>query len=182
LGKSGNKWEWILSLHQQPTESVKQYQFTGEYECKLDAKGRLKLPAAIIKQMGGDGNLKFTINRGFEKHLMLYPDDVWEMKTKEINQLNIYSTQQRQAIRYFYRGATELVMDGAERVNLPGSLMEYAGIDKDVILFAYQNQIEIWAKDRYLQMLDNEPEEFGSIAEAIFNGMKSLNNPNDMLP
>jgi MraZ protein len=154
-------------LTQQPTVSVKQYNFTGEYECKLDAKGRLKLPAAIIKQLGGRENLMFTVNRGFEKHLMLYPNDVWEIKTNEINQLNIYSTQERQAIRYFYRGATELEMDAAERVNLPGSLLDYAGIDKDVILFAYQNQIEIWSKDKYDEMLDTEPVDFDAIANII---------------
>ena len=170
MGKCGNQF-YLCFINQQ--NSVKQYKFTGEYECKLDAKGRLKLPTAIIKQIGGDGNLKFTINRGFEKHLMLYPNDVWEMKTNEINQLNIYSTQQRQAIRYFYRGATELEMDASERVNLPGSLMEYAGIDKDVVLFAYQNQIEIWAKDKYDQMLGEEPDDFASIAEDIFKGMRS---------
>ncbi|MBK9256947.1 MAG: division/cell wall cluster transcriptional repressor MraZ [Saprospiraceae bacterium] len=149
---------------------MKQYQFTGEYECKLDAKGRLKIPAAIVKQLGGDENFRFTINRGFEKHLMLYPNDVWEMKTKEINQLNIYNTQQRQALRYFYRGATELEMDAAERINLPGTLMDYAGIDKDVVLFAYQQQIEIWAKDKYEAMVGDEPEDFASIAENIFGG------------
>lgn len=160
----------------QPTESVKEYRFTGEYECKLDAKGRLKLPAAIIRKFGGDENLRFTINRGFEKHLMLYPNDVWEMKTKEINQLNIYSTQQRQAIRYFYRGATEMEMDAAERINLPGSLMEYAGIDKDVMLFAYNNLIEIWAKDKYIEMMDNEPENFGIISEDIFNKFRPVSN------
>lgn len=159
---------------------MKQYHFTGEYECKLDAKGRLKLPTAIIKQAGGGENLSFTVNRGFEKHLMLYPNDVWELKTREINQLNIYSTQQRQAIRYFYRGATSLEMDAAERINLPGSLMEYAGIDKDVVLFAYQNQIEIWAKDKYEAMLDSEPEDFGSIAEAIFGGIRPLGNDADL--
>jgi len=158
---------------------VKQYRFTGEYECRLDAKGRLKLPAAIIKQIGGDENLRFTVNRGFEKHLMLYPNDVWEMKTREINQLNIYSTQQRQAIRYFYRGATELEMDAAERVNLPGSLLEYAGIDKDVVLFAYQNQIEIWAKEKYDEMLDQEPNEFSAIAESIFGGIRPLTGSDD---
>lgn len=180
MGKSGKKWETYLSLPYQPTESVKQYQFTGEYECKLDAKGRLKLPAAIVKQIGGDENLKFTINRGFEKHLMLYPNDVWEVKTNEINQLNIYSTQQRQAIRYFYRGATELEMDTAERINLPASLLEYAGIDKDVVLFAYQNQIEVWAKDKYEEMLNSEPDDFATIAESIFGGIKPSNQSNDL--
>lgn len=155
---------------------MKEYRFTGEYECKLDAKGRLKLPTAILKQLGGDENLKFTINRGFEKHLMLYPNDVWVLKTKEIDQLNIYSNQARQAIRYFYRGATELEMDSAERINLPSSLMEYAGINKDVVLFAYQNQIEIWSKEKYDTMMNEEPEEFASIAEAIFSGIKSNQN------
>lgn len=137
------------------------------------------MPAAIIKQIGGDENLRFTVNRGFEKHLMLYPNDVWEMKTREINQLNIYSTQQRQAIRYFYRGATELEMDAAERINLPGSLLEYAGIDKDVVLFAYQNQIEIWAKEKYDDMMGQEPDEFAAIAEEVFSRIKPLDNPDD---
>jgi MraZ protein len=169
LGKSGKKWELVLPLCYQPTESVKTYQFLGEYDCKLDAKGRLKMPSALLKQISGDENLKFVINRGFEKHLMLYPIDVWEMKTKEINQLNIYIAQQRQAIRYFYRGATELEIDTSERINLPDSLMEYAGIDKDVVLYAYQNQIEIWSKDKYEEMLANEPDDFTQLAEMNFN-------------
>lgn len=146
---------------------MKEYNFTGEYECRLDAKGRLKLPAALIKQLGGGSDLKFTINRGFEKHLMLYPNDVWEQKTKQINQLNIYSTQQRQAIRFFYRGATELAMDSSERINLPSTLMDYAEIGQDVMLFAYQNQIEVWSKDSYAASLDMESVDFDAIADLL---------------
>lgn len=143
---------------------MKDYQFKGEFECKLDAKGRLKMPSALLKKLNDDENQKFTINRGFETHLMLYPNDVWEVKAKEINQLNIYNTQERQVIRYFHRGATELELDGSQRINLPASLMNYAGIDKDVILFAYNNQIEVWAKDKYEEMLAEEPADFSTIA------------------
>lgn len=153
---------------------MKTYQFLGEYDCKLDAKGRLKMPSALLKQIGGDENLKFVINRGYEQHLMLYPIEVWEIKTKEINQLNINIAQQRKAIRYFYRGATELEVDSSERINLPGSLMEYAGIDKDVMLFAYQNQIEIWAKDKYEAMIEEEPDDYVQLAEVNFNVNKPL--------
>ena len=67
-------------------------------------------------------------------------------------------------------------MDAAERINLPGSLMEYAGIDKDVVLFAYQNQIEIWSKEGYESMLDSEPDDFSAIAESIFGGIRPLGN------
>lgn len=153
---------------------MKTYKFTGEFECKLDAKGRLRIPSNIIKQLDLDENRSLILNRGFEKHLMLYPKDVWEAKTLEIDQLNIYNTKQRQAIRYFYRGATELEIDAVERINLPNTLMNYAGIDKDVVLFAYQNVIELWSKAGYEEMLKNEPEEFAVIAEQIFSGD---NNP-----
>ena len=84
------------------------YQLTGEYECKIDAKGRIKMPANLAcGNSGTDGAYEFMVNRGFENHLMLYPKDVWDEKTKELNQLNIYIKKNRQAVRYFYRGATQ---------------------------------------------------------------------------
>jgi MraZ protein len=100
---------------------------------------------------------------------MLYPNEVWEQKTKQIDQLNIYSTKQRQAIRFFYRGATELTMDSSERINLPASLMEYAGITQDVMLFAYQNHIEVWSKESYAASLDIESVDFDAIADVLGN-------------
>ena len=143
----------------------------GEYECKMDAKGRLRLPTALIKQIGSGDNLIFTVNRGFEKNLMLYPKDVWEAKTKEINQrLNNYNKKHRAFIRYFYRGASELILDAADRVLLPKSLIEHAELQKEVILFAYQEQIEIWSKDHYLAELNSEPDDFSDLADEVFGG------------
>ena len=143
------------------------YHFTGEYDCKIDAKGRVRLPSALVRQIGG-ANQSFTVNRGFEQHLIMYPKEVWDRKTKEINQLNIYKKQHRQVIRYFYRGATEVNLDKADRVLLPKSLLEYAGIQGEVVLFAYQDQIEIWSKKHYERMIDQEPEDFSSIADQVF--------------
>jgi len=147
---------------------VKSYQLTGEYECKLDAKGRLRLPSSLIRQIGHNGVLEFAINRGFEKHLMMYPKDVWEGKTKKINQLNIYNTKERQALRYFYRGASMIFMDSADRILIPSALIEYSGLKKDVILFSYHEQIELWDKKKYLDMLNDEPDSFADIADDIF--------------
>ncbi|MFT4565480.1 MAG: MraZ protein [Saprospiraceae bacterium] len=142
---------------------------TGEYDCKIDSKGRVRLPSGLVRQLGGS-KASFTVNRGFEKHLIMYPKEVWERKTNEINQLNIYNTQHRQVIRYFYRGATELQLDSADRILLPKGLVEFAGIQKDLVLFAYLDQIEIWAKDKYEEMTDQEPEEFSIIANQVFGG------------
>ena len=147
------------------------FQLTGEYECKMDQKGRFKLPAGLIRQLGGAGSLSFVVNRGFEKCLMLYPKQIWDKKTEEVNRLNIYIPKQRQFVRYFYRGATEVATDTAERLLVPKNLGEYASLGKEIMLFAYHEQIEIWAKERYAEMLNNEPEEFSALAAEVFGSI-----------
>ncbi len=141
-------------------------QLLGEYECKIDPKGRMRLPSDLISQLGEDART-FVVNRGFEKCLMLYPEKVWENITSEINQLNLYNKKNRDFVRYFYRGAQKITPDSADRVLIAKRLMEYAGVDKEVILSAYNDRIEIWAKDQYDQMLDDEPDDFSDLAEDV---------------
>lgn len=151
------------------------YKLTGEYECKVDSKGRVRLPSTLVKQVPLI-ELGFTLNRGFEKHLILYPKEVWDKKTTEIDRLNIYNKKHRQAIRYFYRGATELKLDSSDRILMPKSLIEYAGISGELILFAYQSQIEIWSKENYEKMLGDEPDDFSEIADDLFDFSIDPNN------
>ncbi|MBK7340613.1 MAG: division/cell wall cluster transcriptional repressor MraZ [Saprospiraceae bacterium] len=144
------------------------YDLTGEFEVKLDDKSRLRLPAQLMKQLAPNVSGKLVLNRGFEKCLLLYPADVWAEKTKEVNQLNTYNAKKRAFVRYFYRGATTVLPDANDRILLSKSLMEHAGIDQEVILLAYNNQVEVWSKGTYLAMVAQEPENFSDLAEEIF--------------
>ena len=63
-------------------------QFLGEFECKLDAKGRMMLPMGLRKQVHPDALEKFVLNRGFESCLAMYPMNEWQAISAEINQLN----------------------------------------------------------------------------------------------
>ncbi len=99
----------------------------GEYECKLDEKGRLMLPAGLKKQLPPKEQKKFVVNRGFEKQLNLYPHKEWEKITAQINELNLFVKQNREFVRKFNNGATEVEVDGSGRVLLPKALMQYAG-------------------------------------------------------
>lgn len=142
-------------------------QLLGEYECKIDPKGRLRMPTDLVSQLGEGQSHSFVVNRGFEKCLMLYPEPVWERITNEINQLNLYNKKNRDFVRYFYRGAQKLEMDSADRILVTKRLLEYAGIDKDVILSAYNDRIEIWAQDQYDALMDEEPDDFSDLAEDV---------------
>ena len=140
----------------------------GEYECKLDGKSRLLFPAALKKQIPAiEEEYRFVLNRGFEQCLTLHTREVWNTIIEDVNLLNDYVQKNRELKRYFYRGATELLLDSANRLLLPKPLLEYAGIERDMVLFAYSNKIEIWDSKKYKTLLTDEPEDFARLAEEV---------------
>lgn len=145
-------------------------QFLGEYECKVDAKGRMRLPSQLMRQLDGLAQDGFVMNRGFEKCLTLYPKAEWDRITKELSQLNQYVKKNRAFVRYFLRGATELTIDSSDRILLKKALKEYAGVNKDVVIAGYFNKIEIWAAEEYGDLLEDEPMDFANLAEEVMGG------------
>ena len=141
--------------------------FLGEFDCKLDAKGRMVIPSSLKKQLPEAEAEGLVINRGFEKHLVVYTRKEWNIISDELSKLNTYEPKNREFLRYFTRGASELSLDSANRVLLPKQLMEYAGIQADVTLLCQFNKIEIWAKEAYETHLDNEPENFAALAQEV---------------
>jgi len=142
-------------------------QLYGEYECSVDDKGRLKLPSALLRNVGGNPPYKFFVNRGFEKCLMLYPEKVWDRIVEKVNNLNSFVTEERNFVRYFFRGLRDVATDSAERILLPKPLLEFAGIQKEVVLFGYMDRVEIWDKAAYYEWADIEPDNFAQLADRL---------------
>jgi len=108
-----------------------------------------------------------VINRGFKKYLVVYTKQEWDKKLDELSKLNQYESKNIEFIRYFTRGATELSVDAAGRVNLPQLLLDYAGIENDVVLTCQINKIEVWDRKAYNAMIDSEPDNFAALAEEV---------------
>lgn len=143
-------------------------QLTGEFDCKLDAKGRMALPAALKRQLPEAELEGLVVNRGFEKHLVFYTKGEWSKTMAKLAKLNRYKAKNRQFIRTFTRGHTELSLDGAGRVLLPKALLEYAGIENEVVLLCQIDRIEVWAKEAYLKLWESEDtEDFAALAEEV---------------
>jgi MraZ protein len=144
-------------------------QLLGEFDCKLDAKGRLMVPSSLKKQLPAVEQEGLVINRGFEKHLVIYPRKVWERKVEELSKLNQYEEKSRQFIRLFTRGATELTLDATGRVNLPKSLLESVGISNntELVLACQFDKIEVWSKTAYEAIFDEDPANFAALAEQV---------------
>lgn len=175
-----NCGDFCLYLHSK-TNQLSTTNLIGEFECRLDEKSRIILPAALKKQISPEAQDKFVINRGFEGCLVLFPHDVWKETTDNINKLNLFVKDNRRFVRFFYNGATELTLDSQNRLLLPKSLLGFAAIEKEVILFAYSDRIEVWDKSTYQQLLSKEPEDFALLAEKVM-GKHDRSDAIDELP
>ncbi len=134
----------------------------------MDSKGRLKLPKDLMGELSSNVSFPLIVNRGMDEHLMMYPGDVWEKKTKKIKQLKIGGRKKMEVIRYFYRGASKLTLDSVERVLLPKFLIDYAKLEKDVVLNCIGDQIEVWNADIYDDSITTEPEVDDNILGLVY--------------
>ena len=141
--------------------------FIGEYECKVDAKGRLLVPSGLRKQFSPEAEGKLFVKRGIERCLELYQKHDWESVSEKVSSLNQFVKKNRVFARKFISGATQLELDSVGRINLPNGLLEYAGVEKELVLFAYGNKIEIWDKAAYDSELEMSDDDFAGLAEEV---------------
>jgi MraZ protein len=143
------------------------YDLLGEYYVTLDAKGRFRLPSGLLNRLGDRDTLKFVVNRGFDHCLTLYPKPVWDVIKTEVDALNKFNRKNLQFTRLFYRGATEIVPDSADRLLLPKQLLAWAKAEKSLVLNALNDRIEIWAEAEYEELLSGELEDYSTLAEQV---------------
>ncbi len=143
----------------------------GTYPCKADPKGRVKIPAALAKQLAGARQQAFVIKRAvFQPCLELYSLEEWNGLMDKLNKLNRFKKKNNDFIRRFTAGVKVVELDATDRLLIPRDLALIAGIQKTVVLSAAVNIIEIWDKDRYEKAIDEAAVDFAALAEEVMGG------------
>lgn len=141
---------------------------TGTYDCKVDAKGRLMMPAAIKKQLASVLQDGFVIRRSvFQKCLELYPMLEWQVLMKKMNKLNKFKKKNNDFIRRFTAGAKIVEVDVNGRLLVPKDLTVFANISKHIVVASSINIIEIWDKDLYEDAINDATVDFAELAEEV---------------
>ncbi len=130
----------------------------GEYFCKVDSKGRVRMPGKLLTQFHPDFRDKFVINRGFEQHLNIYPKNVWDRISAQLNKLSGLDPGAIRAQRFMLAGSAVLDLDSADRLLISKQQKMYAGIEKQVVLLAYKNKVEVWNEGLYLENFVKVPD------------------------
>ena len=143
----------------------------GEYDCKVDVKGRFMFPVDLRKQLGSTFEKGFVINRNLhQKCLVLYPSAEWERINKKLTRLNRLIKANDIFVRKFTGGATGIDPDNSGRVLLPKPLAEYAAIGTDMKVLGSNNVIELWDRQVYEDFL-NQDINIEKLAEEVLGGI-----------
>lgn len=142
--------------------------FIGTYECKIDDKGRVKIPSPLIGQLNDFSTQPFVVKRSvFQNCLEVYPMSGWEKLMEKINRLNRFVKKNADFIRMFTAGVKTVELDKTGRIQIAKDLVLFANLEKDVVLTSAGELIEIWDKEAYEAVISTNESDFASLAEEV---------------
>ncbi len=100
------------------------------FERKLDDKRRLTIPTELRSEFSAG----VVVTRGFGNYLHLYPQDVWDREVETALAGSILDERVADLNVRFRRGKTAAELDQKQgRVTIEQHLLDYAGIDRELI-------------------------------------------------
>ena len=118
--------------------------FFGSYRYIVDEKFRVNIPSKFRKALPPEADDTFIITVGPEKCLLAIPVSEWTEIEKTLPRFTFGNENLRKFVRLFYNNSCESKCDRQGRITISPKLLEYAGIDKEVVIAGSKNIIEIW--------------------------------------
>ena len=149
----------------------------GTYQCKIDFKGRIKIPAPLQKQLLNFLSKPFVIKRSvFNKCIEIYPLEEWNIIVNQVNSLNRFVKKNNDFIRLFNAGVKLVDLDSNHRVLVSKDLLQFADIDKNIVLSSSVNMIEVWDREKYENKLLTSTPDFSKLAEEVMGDINKHQN------
>jgi len=138
----------------------------GEYRHNLDEKGRLIIPAKFREEIGNS----FIVTKGLDGCLFVYSLAEWDKIMSKLKTLSFTKKDARTFTRFFLASASVCEFDRQGRINLVNTLTLYAGIKKECVIIGVNDRLEIWAVDKYENLMAENIEQLDEISENLFDG------------
>lgn len=141
--------------------------FKGQAEYSVDSKGRVAVPAKMRNAMNPEAKGSFTMTRGIDRCIFVYPQDRWSEMESELSELNMYNRESLKFVRLIMRWADDATLDGQGRITLSRPLVEFAGLEDRALIIGAFDHIEIWNPDEFDKYLNDEQPEYETLAERV---------------
>ena len=113
----------------------------GKFAAKLDEKNRLFVPSKLRAELGDNFYVTLGVNCG-HRCLTVYTASEWQTLSDNYNALSI--SQRAGATSLIFMNAVQCNPDKQFRFGLTQFLLDYAGIQREVMIVGRAGQAEIW--------------------------------------
>ena len=137
--------------------------FFGEFEYKIDEKGRIPLPPRFRAHLK-DG---VVLTPGTEKCITAYPISEWKKLADSLTGGTVTRSKVRQLNRALFGAASYLNIDGQGRIGLPVPLREHAEVTDEVVIVGVNNYIELWNSVHWEEEKTASKEQAWQIIESL---------------
>ena len=168
MGKSGEIGKPFFHAKIRENCGVIVSSFKGRYSYSVDEKGRVALPAKLRSNLATSAKGNFVVTRGFERCLYVYPQDEWNKLEQFVRGLSFLDAQHRFYARTLFERANDSKIDNQSRITLPPDLVQFAGIENEVLILGVLDRIEIWNPSVYEEYQKNHPDTYETVAEQVF--------------
>ena len=138
--------------------------FFGEYQYKVDEKGRVPLPPKFRRQMREGVILAKGMG---EKCIAVYPVAEWKRLSDSLAAKAVTPANLRKLNRAIFGSAFSTSFDGQGRITLPFPLREYAGIGDTAIVVGANNCVELWCEGEWQAAKTSAEEQASEIIESF---------------
>ena len=135
----------------------------GTYAPKIDAKGRMALPAKMRPQLG-EG---LVMARGQERCVYLLPATEFRRIAMQIQRTSMGNKAAREYLRVFLSGAVDQDPDKQGRVLVPQMLRDYANLGDDIVVIGVGTRAEIWDRKTWESYLADKEQGYSDIADDV---------------
>ncbi|MCG6908981.1 MAG: division/cell wall cluster transcriptional repressor MraZ [Deltaproteobacteria bacterium] len=122
--------------------------FRGSSFHTIDTKGRIIIPKRFRTPIQKSENACLMISR-MDNGLVAYTLPDWEKIEAKILSLAEKSDAMRRFRRVFIGGAFECGCDRQDRILIPPTLREYAGLDREIVMVGVLDHFEIWSRQNW---------------------------------
>ena len=136
--------------------------FFGEFEYKVDEKGRVLLPARFRRELK-EG---VVLTQGAESCITAYPLPEWKKLATTLTS-SVSRSKLRTLNRAIFATAFKVSFDGQGRVALPVPLRHYAGIEDEVVIIGANNYLELWSREQWEVEKADSQEQAWQIIESL---------------
>ncbi|MDD5009125.1 MAG: division/cell wall cluster transcriptional repressor MraZ [Syntrophorhabdaceae bacterium] len=143
--------------------------FAGRFEYAIDDKSRVSIPAKFREMLSVHHDLRLIFTN-LDGCIVGYPFQEWLNIEEKISNKSSMKKEERLFLRYFFSGASECTIDKLGRVLLPQALKTDAHIIKNVVIIGMGKKIEIWAKEKWEELVKqatSDPDQIASIVSEL---------------